>query len=75
MAGIQYEIKENLGVISTSKSGWTKELKIISWDGREAKYDIREWSPDHQKMSKGLTFSNEEVKTLLQLLQASVKEV
>ena len=65
---ISYEIEENLGVISESKSGWTKELKKISWNNREAKYDLRDWAPDGTKMGKGITLSTEEVKSLRDLL-------
>lgn len=68
MSDFQYEVVETIGVISTSASGWTKELNLVSWNGRPPKFDIRDWSPDHEKMGKGLTFSNEEMKGLLELL-------
>lgn len=54
-------------MISTSKKGWNKELNLISWNGREPKYDIREWSPEHDKMGKGITLS-EEAKSLFSQL-------
>ena len=38
---LTYEVKSRLAVLSTSKSGWTKELTLISWNGGEPKYDIR----------------------------------
>ena len=63
-----YEIVEHIAVLSTSKTGWTKELNLISWNGRTAKYDIREWSPEHDKMGKGVTFTNEEIENLRNLL-------
>ncbi len=68
MAKINYEITKQIGVLSTSKSGWTKELNLISWNGNAPKYDIRAWSPDHEKMGKGITLSDEEVKALKTLL-------
>ena len=43
---------------------WTKELNIISWNGRLPKYDIRKWNQDHTKMSKGITLSQEEMRIL-----------
>lgn len=43
MADIKYEIKETIGVIAESAKGWKKELNLISWNGKEAKYDLREW--------------------------------
>lgn len=61
MADFNYEIIEHIGVLSTSGSGWTRELNLISWNGRPAKYDIRDWSPDHEKMGRGLTFTKEEL--------------
>ena len=68
MADISYEIVEEIGVLSENAKGWTKELNKISWNGKEAKYDIREWAPDHEKMGKGVTLTEEEAKKLKELL-------
>jgi hypothetical protein len=68
MSDITFEIKEPLGVLSESAKGWKKELNLVSWNGREPKYDIREWDPVHEKMGKGLTFSKEELEKLRDLL-------
>ena len=68
MSEISYEIVEQLGVLSTSSSGWTKELNKISWNGRAAKYDLRDWAPEHAKMGKGVTLSDEEYAKLKELL-------
>ena len=68
MDNFKFEIKEKLGVLSTSKSGWSKELNLISWNDKEAKYDIREWKPEHDKMGKGVTFTREELVKLKDLL-------
>lgn len=70
MADIKYEIKEKVGVIAESSKGWKKELNLISWNGKEAKYDLREWASDHEKMGKGVTLSGEEVKALKELLNS-----
>lgn len=70
MADIKYEIKETIGVIAESAKGWKKELNLISWNGKEAKYDLREWAPEHEKMGKGVTLSNEELKALKELLNS-----
>ncbi|KLU63318.1 hypothetical protein CEB3_c02980 [Peptococcaceae bacterium CEB3] len=64
MADIKCEIKETLGILSESPKGWKKELNLISWNDKEPKYDIREWSPDHSKMGKGVTFTKEELRKL-----------
>ena len=69
MAGeIKYEIIEELGVLSESAKGWTKELNLISWNGGAPKYDVRDWAPEHEKMGKGVTLSEEEAKKLAELL-------
>ena len=65
---INYEVTDSYGVVSESKSGWTKELKKISWNNREAKYDLRDWAPDGEKMGKGTTLTLEELKNLKDLL-------
>ena len=68
MADIKFEIEKELGKISESAKGWTKELNLISWNGNEAKYDLRDWSPEHEKMGKGITLSTEEIIKLKVLL-------
>ncbi|ABS34609.1 YdbC family protein [Clostridium botulinum] len=68
MADIKFEIKDKLGVISESSKGWTKELNLISWNGKQAKYDLRDWAPEHEKMGKGITLSAEELKSLREIL-------
>jgi hypothetical protein len=55
-------------VLSKSASGWTKELNLISWNDNDAKYDIREWSPDRERRGKGVTLSTEELSALRNLL-------
>ena len=68
MAEIKYEIVKELGVLSENQKGWTKELNLVSWNDRDAKYDLREWAPDHEKMAKGITLSQEEAAELKKLL-------
>ncbi|MFW2108233.1 hypothetical protein A4A36_19930 [Bacillus subtilis] len=65
MADIKFEITEQIAVLSESEKGWTKELNLISWNGREPKYDIRDWAPNHEKMGKGITFSKKELDNLI----------
>ena len=52
MADIKYEIVEKIGQLSESVKGWTKELNFISWNDREPKYDLRDWSAEYKKMAK-----------------------
>jgi hypothetical protein len=70
MSEIKYEIVKKIGVLSTSASGWTKEVNLISWNDREPKYDVRDWSADHEKMGKGATLSTEELSALKELLNS-----
>ena len=68
MADIKYEIVEELGVISESAKGWQKELNLVSWNGADPKYDLRDWAPNHEKMGKGITLNNEEFEALKDLI-------
>lgn len=60
MAELKFEIVKNLGVLSENAKGWTKEVNLVSWNDREPKYDIREWSPEHDRMGKGITLTDDE---------------
>lgn len=67
MPEFSYEIKKHIGVISEGSGGWTRELNLISWNGKEPKFDIRDWGPEHEKMGKGITLSAKDVKALQEL--------
>ena len=64
-----FEITEHIGIISQGKGGWNLELNLVSWGGRDPKYDIRSWSSDHQKMGKGATLTKEELISLKSILE------
>lgn len=68
MADIKFEITEHLGTLGENARGWSKEVNLVSWNGREPKYDIREWSPDHTRMGKGITLTEDEVINLKDIL-------
>jgi hypothetical protein len=69
MANFTYEIKKELAVLSSSaKTGWSRELNFVSWNGSAPKLDIRDWSPDHTKMGKGITLTREEAAILATVL-------
>ena len=70
MPDIKYEILKKIGVLSKAGSGWTKELNLISWNDRDPKYDLRDWSADREKMGKGVTLSKEELLALRELLNS-----
>lgn len=64
MADFKYEITQELGILSESKSGWKRELNLVSWNGAEPKFDIRDWSPNHERMGKGISLNADEVEKL-----------
>lgn len=64
-----YEIVEEIAVLSENPKGWTKELNLVSWNGRAPKFDLRDWAPGHEKMGKGITLSNEEFEILRNTLK------
>ena len=68
MAEFTYEITERIAVLSTNARGWERQLNLVSWNGNAPKYDIRDWSPDGTRMSKGISLSEEELKTLKGIL-------
>lgn len=68
MADIQYDIIEEIGVLSENSKGWRKEINLISWNGSAPKYDIRDWAPGREKMGKGVTFTEQEAQKLKELL-------
>ena len=65
---VTYEIVEEIGIISSHPTGWTKEINMVSWNGNSPKYDIRDWSPDHAQMGRGITLHEKEMRMILQLL-------
>ncbi|MCC8195600.1 MAG: hypothetical protein LIO49_02125 [Ruminococcus sp.] len=69
MAELTYEIKEHLGILSETARGWTKELNKVSWNEGVPKYDIRDWSPDHTRMSKGVTLTEAEFENLSHIIK------
>ncbi|QNU65372.1 hypothetical protein EHE19_010510 [Ruminiclostridium herbifermentans] len=70
MPDIKYEINKRIGVLSENAKGWVKEINLVSWNDRAPKYDIREWSPEHDKMGKGVTLSREELLELKNILNS-----
>lgn len=64
-----YEIKEHIGIISKTPYGYQKELNLISWNGAEPKFDIREWSEDHQRLSRGIILTEDEMNAICDLLK------
>lgn len=77
MGDFSYEIKERIAVLSEGKGGWSKELNLVSYNGAEAKMDIRSWQTTEdgeRKMSKGITLSQEEAVKLRDALNQVLGE-
>ena len=66
---VSFEIVKTIGVITENSSGWTKELNIVRWNGGPAKYDIRDWDETHERMGRGITLMDKEMKKLVDLYQ------
>ena len=64
MAEFKYEITERIAVLSQNPNGWERQLNLVSWNERDPKFDLREWSPDHTKMGKGITLTYEEMQAV-----------
>lgn len=69
---VTFEILKHIGIISNN--GWDREVNIVSWNGGAPKVDIREWSEDHTKMSKGITMTENEAEQLCMILHNYIAE-
>lgn len=69
---LKYEIINHIGVVSKQSGGWIVELNRVSWNGGEPKYDLRSWSPDHQKMGKGITLTEEALRGLKKVVDDEI---
>ncbi len=74
MAEFKYEVVKELGVISEGARGWNKELNLVSWNDNPPKYDIRDWAPDHSRMGKGVSLTEEEMLKLVELFNERNEE-
>lgn len=62
---VSFDIVEHIGVLATYSTGWAKEINLVSWNGGPARYDLRDWAPNHTRMSKGVTFEEKEMRALI----------
>lgn len=66
---IGFEIVKELGELSPASKGWSKQINLLRWNDGEAKLDIRSWTADHEKMSKGIALTIPEAQMLVTILQ------
>lgn len=67
MMEVTFEIVERYGVITEHPTGWNKELNKVVWNGNKPKWDIRDWSPDHEQMGRGITLTDQEMAKVVEL--------
>jgi len=72
---VTYDIVKHIGVIRETPRGYTKEVNLVSWNGAKPKIDIRDWSQDHKRMSKGITLRKEDAQKAAELILNYFKEV
>lgn len=66
---VRFEITEQIAVLAEYPTGWRKELNMVAWNDNPPKYDIRDWSPEHEFMSKGITLKPEEMKNIVEAVK------
>ena len=71
---IECEVIKSYGRFSQGDRNWNKEVNLVSWNGRPAKLDIRNWQRDHEKCGKGIAITREEAEELFKLLGKILKE-
>lgn len=72
-ADITFDIVKHVGVVSEGSRGWVRELNIVSWNSAAPKYDLRDWDSEHQKMRKGITLTEKELRRLKEVIDAEVE--
>lgn len=65
---VTFEIKKHIGVITEHPTGWQKELNLMAWNGGTPKYDIRDWDESHERMGRGITLTETEMKRIIELM-------
>jgi hypothetical protein len=63
----KYEIKKQVATLSDN-NGYTTEVNLISFNGGKEKLDIRKWNRNEDRMLKGISLTDEEVKQLKKAL-------
>ena len=72
---ISYEIVKRIGVINSYPTGWSKEINLVSWNEGSPKYDIRDWAPDHEHMSRGAALTEQELARLMNHVLEKTPEI
>ena len=68
---ITFEIMEHIGVIDVvdgREEKWTKEVNVVAWNGGKPKIDVRDWNERHDRMSRGITLTEDQAMKLTKAL-------
>ena len=73
---LNYKVIKKFGVLD-SDSKMPKELRLISWNDGDPKYDLRPWGVNEdgtEKCGKGITLDAEELQSLYEILKEMDEE-
>lgn len=70
---ITFEIQKTL--FSVPSGSMNLELNLVIWNNAKPKYGLRKWDNEHEKMSKGITLTEEEVIQLFSESENILKEL
>lgn len=65
-----FEVVKDYGILGDGT--WSTHLTEVSWNGREAKFDIRPWNDDMSKMGKGVSLTLEELIELHDIIERKI---
>lgn len=68
---ITFEIMEHIGVIDiidNREEKWTKEVNVVAWNGGKPKIDVRDWNEAHDRMSRGITLTEDQAMKMTKAL-------
>lgn len=68
------EIVEPIAVLSENEKGYTKEINLVSWNGAEPKFDIRNWHPGRERSGKGITLTRDEIINLMNAMEEVLRD-
>lgn len=69
---VSYEVMNEIGELGNGK-----KVRVVSWNGRESKIDIRQWTTDdngNERCGKGICLTNDEAKNLIDVLSKYLEE-
>ena len=55
-------------VLEEGNGGWKVEINLVSWYGKDPKWEIRSWNEDHTKCGKGIALSEKALDELTKFL-------